>query len=87
MLHMLEISTRHLTPETIEKLEEDSIDEVAVYRKGDHGFFLCSFYVDEHNNLPADLVDVLEYAAGRDAEWIMLEPDAETVNGLPVYKW
>lgn len=91
---MLCLSTAHIKPETMALLEEDALEDIVAYPKeipstGENcGAFI---YVDGASldegieDVPEDLVRVLQYAAKHDASWIMLDDDEEEVEDLPTY--
>lgn len=91
---MLCLSTAHIKPATMALLEEDALDDIAVFPKAvpltgkNYGAFI---YVDGASldegieDVPEDLVRVLRYAAEHDASWIMLDGDEEEVKDLPTY--
>ena len=85
---MLELSTAHLSDETLDALSMGAIDSVMVYDKtagwlGTVGYFVAITGLEE--NLPFDLESCFRFAENRGADWIMFENDAETVSGLKTY--
>ena len=85
----LVLSTAHITEQTSALLTSDAIDGLAVYPKGEYGFFV---YVPEESSedisdCPKDLMACIEAAKERGCEWLMLDRDAETLEALPTYDW
>ena len=85
---MLELSTSHLSCETLDALNTGSIESVICYDKtvgwhGTVGYFGPITGMEE--NLPFDLESCFRFAERRGADWIMFESDAEAVAGLKTY--
>lgn len=94
IVSMLTLSTAHITEETAEKMEVVGFECLAVYVKGEYGFFipvpdLSMLHEDScfHDELPEDLFACLKFAASQDCCWLMLDNDCEMASGLPVYDW
>ena len=93
--NMLDASTAHITEETSNKfLEGAKYDGVTVTSKP-YGYFI-SFCLEDSNSIaemrkdediPSDLVDLLEYASMRNAYFVNLDTDADLVDGLRAYEW
>ena len=85
---MLELSTAHLSGETLDALNMGSIESVISYDKavgwlGTVGYFVPITGLEE--NLPVDLESCIRFAEKRGADWIMFESDAEAIVGLKTY--
>lgn len=85
---MLELSTAHLSGETLDALNMGSIESVISYDKtvgwlGTVGYFVPITGLEE--NLPVDLKSCFRFAEKKGADWIMFESDAEAVVGLKTY--
>ncbi len=81
---MLVISTAHLAPGDVELLT----DVAGVYEKGEYGYFV-NIPAKEHqrDDLPQSLQDILDFGRDSQAEWVMIDRDAEIVDRLPTYDW
>lgn len=88
--NMLDLSTGHVSKETIQFLDEqaDSEGETSfiVYKKIPWGFFFPVF-PEERPDLPEDLQRLLNYANDHSCTWIMLDADGEIVDELPFADW
>lgn len=91
----LDLSTAHVSKETADWLdlignkEGDSIP-VIMYLKGSYGWIVYAAQEDfefENKKVPADLLQVINYAKSLDCIWIMFDCDGEQVKELPVYEW
>lgn len=85
---MLTISTGHITKDTADafdaKMGDDGIP--AFFPKGDYGWFV--FVPDQiEPECPADLASLLRFAKEKGCTWLVLDCDAEQVDGLPTYDW
>jgi len=80
---MLVISTAHITNQTCNSYLPDH--RASCYLKGDYGHFL--HVSAPHEGDPDDLRDVLEMASKAGADWLMLDNDGPTLEGLPTYDW
>ena len=85
---MLELSTAHLSDETLDALKTGSLESVVSYDKTDGwletvGFFVPITGLEE--NLPTDLESCFQFAETKGADWIMFENDAVTAGGLKTY--
>ncbi len=88
---MLTISTGHITKETANLLEKDSIREIVVYSKGGYGYFVHvpdEFdYLISKNEIPEDLCKCIELALKNKIDWICLDRDGEIISELREYEW
>lgn len=85
---MLELSTGHLSSDTISFLYEQaahSTPKVIVYEKGDYGFLVL--VVQGRENLPPDLDLIMGVADDCNCSWIMLDGDGPILDSLPFYNW
>lgn len=90
MQNMLDISTGHITKETNSFLQEQvnsgSNSRFIVYEKGDYGYFF-PVLLEERDDLPQDLLRLLNYANVRRCSWVMLDRDGQIVVDLPFEDW
>lgn len=92
---MLELSTAHITEQTAEWIDDNLVFQntnilgtdmnIIAYQKGDYGWFIP--LGQDFDLVPADLKQVIEKAKQLKCDWIMLDRDAETVDGLRTYDW
>lgn len=92
MLQMLDMSTGHLTRETIEFLEDNcelmlEDRSLVVYKKDCYGFLIPVNSESISDQLPRDLFNVLKYAESRQAEWLMLDSDGHIFDDLEFFEW
>jgi hypothetical protein len=74
---MLDLSTGHVSKETIQFLQEQTeamIPDIIVYAKGEHGYFI-PVIPDDRSDLSDDLIRLLNYAEACSCTWIMLDSD------------
>ncbi|RRJ54693.1 hypothetical protein EHV15_34410 [Paenibacillus oralis] len=89
---MLEVSTAHLSKETLKWLGEhaDSIEPSGfiVYAKSEYGYFIPIIDSDdslsEDRSIPDDLRKVIEFAESQQCTWIMIERDGFVIDQLPL---
>lgn len=91
----LDISTAHLSYETMQKLEKNKLGYPRYKYK--FGFFmyisskkeLCSGIMTEaqYSRLPQDFLDILRYARKKKCTLICIDQDADVSKHLPVYDW
>lgn len=81
---MLTISTGHISKETAGLLDIAEM-EIAAYRKGDYGWFVTCWDLDD--TLPDDLRTCTEYAEKNGCDWLCFDCDGPVVDDLPVYHW
>ncbi len=89
-VHMLELSTSHLTSETAELLarKEDKAGCTMLpvyYDKTGCGWFV--YAIDPPDGIPSDLAEVLAFARGAGCVWVMFDCDVEPIDGLKTYQW
>lgn len=86
----LDLSTAHITPETDRFLDIESqwkLSEVIVYNK-ERGYFVhVPEKISELVNVPSDLKNCLKLAQKHGCNWLVLDGDAEIVEGLKTYEW
>ncbi|RCW41594.1 hypothetical protein [Paenibacillus prosopidis] len=85
---MLDISTGHVSKETIQYLDHqaDEGESFIVYKKGHWGFFF-PVLPEERSDLPEDLKQLLDYACSKNACWVMMDQDGEILDDLPFTDW
>ena len=87
---MLTISTTHISlasADLLDTKEERMETGLVVYEKGNYGWFI---HVDEFFELdatPEDIMNCIFVAKQNNCEWLCLDRDGETIDGLPVYDW
>lgn len=87
---VLEISTAHVTEETINALErEPDTNELGlcVHDKSGYGCYILIPQDYKELNLPKDLIDCFEHAKFYDCAWLCLDCDGEIIDALPQYEW
>ena len=86
----LDLSTAHITRETDRFLDRESqwqLTEIIVYNK-ERGYFICvPENINELVNVPKDLKACLKLAQKHGCSWLVLDGDAEIVEGLKTYEW
>lgn len=85
---MLELSTAHLSKETLDELTANTIESVMSYGKtvgwlGSVGCFVP--ITGQEENLPSDLESCIRFAEKLGADWIMFDDDAEVIEELALY--
>lgn len=82
----LDISTTHLTKETVDGLGPDKWPYSYPYEEG---VFITVSDDDSTlmNQLPADLQTLLKYALDHNIQLLRLDRDAEEIGALPKYEW
>ena len=92
IMKMWELSTIHLTKETVALMKLDAVG-VKVYSKGGYGFFVyvpedeLKYDVDSIEGVPEDLFYCLKIAYKLGCDWIMFDCDAAHSCRLPKYDW
>ena len=88
---MLTISTAHIREETADELDSENGFHfgLAVYEKGEFGWFIHIGNVDEDmlKKMPEDLSDCIRFAMKHGCEWLCLDCDAEKEDELETYVW
>lgn len=81
----LDLSTGHITNETANWLDTNP-EGVIVYSKGGYGWFI---HVSEEfdDEVPKELVTVLEYARKKKCNWLVLDADGELIDELEHFDW
>ena len=80
----LDISTRHLMPETIESLNPGRWPYSYRYNEG---VFITVDELNYPDGLPEDLKILIQYAKEHDVWLIRLDCGAEEAEDLPTYEW
>ena len=91
IMKMLDISTAHITPQTMKRLEEEDDELDLVIYPTPYGAFV-HIPVDDLDiidALPEDLKRVVFYAMGLECDWIKFDGAAEIILELRNYedKW
>lgn len=85
--HILAMSTAHISPETARLMDMDAI-HAGFYSADESGYLILTVGWENYSDvMPGDLKACVKFAAGHDCDWLCLDGDAETVEGLPVYEW
>jgi len=90
---MLDVSTGHISLETAIFLQRETENynapQIIVYEKGEYGFFIPVIpeAFEEYEQLPDDLMALLNFALSRGVSWIMLDRDGDTIEGLTYNEW
>lgn len=82
--YVIALSTLHLTKETKDKLDNDTLEEVVFYEKNGYGWFVYAGS-PVTTATPEDLRECMEYATAKGIDWIMFDADALTNRNLPIY--
>lgn len=87
---IITLSTGHISEETTNILDNDELNGINVYKKGEYGWII--YILDEKQEgslkeLPEDLKEVIRFARDKKSKMICLDRDAELVNDLPVFNW
>ena len=82
------ISTAHLTASTADVMEESPAAFGFVVAPFEEGFFVsCANVSSGSTDGHESLWLCRKWASERDYQYLMLDRDAEQVEGLPVYDW
>ncbi|MBW5471550.1 hypothetical protein GPJ61_27570 [Brevibacillus formosus] len=89
---MLELSTAHISLETNQMLEDNTLSIAFVaksYRGIQYGWFIAVPYDDEDDLmwLPDDLEKIVNLAKERNLDWVMLDCEGARSEHLPVFEW
>lgn len=87
---MLTISTAHISPETAQFLDKETIEgktSLVVYNKGEYGWFIFIAPDFEAECIPEDLQNCMCFAEGNGCEWLCLDRDGEIIAELKEYTW
>jgi hypothetical protein len=79
-------SNRHISAATAAYLEAEAGNYPFAGGATDYGWF---FYTSPHNSekMPPDLRGVHDRALAAGAPYLLLDQDADEVEGLPTYEW
>ncbi|WP_422661599.1 hypothetical protein ACK8P5_26110 (plasmid) [Paenibacillus sp. EC2-1] len=94
VVSMLDLSTAHLTPETIRRLNlrDEELDScITIYEKGEFGWYIAVperqyFLPEEVEGIPDELLEILKLAVKNDIDWIMFDCDANRLPVLPTFE-
>lgn len=85
--HILTMSTAHISQQTARLMDMDAI-HAGFYPADESGYLILTVGWEDYSDvMPEDLKECVKFAAGHDCDWLRLDGDAETVEGLPVYEW
>lgn len=82
--HMLVASTAHVTQETCNNWLPDA--DMPAFEKADYGWFIYVGNADPAD-MPEDLRAVIAKARNFGCQWLMLDRDGNTLDGLETYDW
>ena len=83
---MITLSTGHISEETSKILDNDELNGINVYKKGEYGWIIYILDEKQENSLkalPKDLEEVIRFARDKKSKIICLDRDAEAVKSLP----
>ena len=92
----LVLSTRHISYETELALIAEKIKDLIYYEKTEYetgeeyGWWIYtgdSWFEDEHEDIPDDLMGCMRYANDRGCCWLCLDRDEDIIFDLPEYDW
>lgn len=87
---LLDLSTGHLSPMTIDKIGADKLGMSVLIR--DEGFMLYTRHFGSESgqdwpaDFPADLKNCLRFAAANGADWLLMDRDTPAIEELPWYE-
>lgn len=92
MMKMLQISTAHVTEETMNAIRADTDPLIP---SGSVGLYGAVIWVPPdvaedavgYDEWPKDLVACLDYARSQGADYLMLDSYANSVEALPIFDW
>lgn len=84
---LADISTAHLQDFTINGYMRDINCPITSYEYDYGRFVLVPDATLDIQNVPSDLIAVLEWALINNVQWIRFDCDAEVLPELPVYDW
>jgi hypothetical protein len=88
---MITISSQHITKDASEWLEVSG-NSLVRFDKADYGWFIPLGHLihgegDLPEGTPKSLIDAIEWAAGKGAEWLCIDRDGPTVDALTTFDW
>ena len=91
-LNMLALSTGHVTKDTAELMDNNTIDGVILYNKDNAGWFVyipekCDFDELKGSDCPSDLYQCMKFARDNGCDWLMFDCGVDVIDDLPVYNW
>jgi hypothetical protein len=85
---MMCLSTAHITPDIAKQLDHMGYDDTIIYPHGEHGWlFVVPEEIAERGALPKELADCLDHAVRNGCHWLLIDQDAEIIDGLSTYDW
>lgn len=83
----LDISTAHLTPETIDNLVMQNVKDVTSFDYPEGQFIVVPDRFSNALDVPRDLMKVFNYAKEQGISLIRVDRDGEEISELPTYEW
>lgn len=73
--------------EWLDKLVDTVPTPLSVYRKGDHGWWLHTEYLEtpEPMMVPTDVIQLLDFARAEGCDWVVIEDNRTPIEELPAY--
>jgi hypothetical protein len=82
---MLTVSTFHITRATSKTMDSEIIP-LAIYPKGDYGWFIYVPDEQPFEGVPEDLGIILEYCLSKGYSWLNIDMDVPLNPNLPNYE-
>lgn len=83
------VSTSHITKDMAQRLENRDlsiIDTTSVYEKGEYGWWLY-VQTEDDEAWPPELTALMRLARANRCEWLCLDRDGPTIEGMVTYEW
>lgn len=86
---ILVCSTSNIKESTSNWLKEQVVtsENMIVYEKEEYGFFIPVIPSCVSEEIPEDIEKIVRFAIEKECDWIMIDRDAEGIEGLPTYHW
>lgn len=84
---IMTLSTSHIKDETANYLADESRGELVVYKKDQFGWFIFIGSDEPFNNVPFELLKVIEFAREHGCAWLCLDRDGQLNKDLPIHQW
>jgi hypothetical protein len=81
-----DLSTGHVTEQTAKMLERHPSRWPVAGWQGQHGWIIYA-HDERPEECPDDLWLCIEHARAAGGNYLRLDSDGDTVDGLPVYEW
>lgn len=85
-MSVLDISTGHLSPETVTILDKHASKWPVAGWSGVHGWIIYA-HDERPDDCPDDLWRCIEYARAHGAGYVRFDSDADRVDDLPWHEW